>query len=558
MRDDLPRIRDGSILLSKGDEPEFNHLSIYICGPPQSGKSALCRSLISSCTASADSIDFTTLSRGINIKTIRPSENAAIKFWDFGNQSEYFINQDIFTAANLHMFLVLIDCRSAKSEWLEKTRYWLQYIVTQSSSTVKPRVMVIASHTDEINQVDEEGYSLEASLGIISFTLFPEFVEVLQFVTDSIITVDARDATSEGVKSIYKHFTDLISDTERRNTQCVPWICTEILRVLEKSERLLETRCMAWTEYCDLMKVVTDNISVLSSATRRLHELGEVYFDPTKLIGVVIIDLNWFYNDVLGWLYAPARQLPMLEQAGIVMFRMLAENGPVKSSDIPNSQIFPNVSIDMLGVLEACEICYGFDQAGVKMYVFPCMLRAQPIRAPWLKQDIFMVHLGLKFVCSKPTMIIPPGFFHRLQVRLRIEIGPRFSGTASQTDSIWRFGTICKLDNAIALIRLASNRQSILVHVRGDSYSSKEVRTLMQRIVKVVQYKLNLCKGLSLNVEHCVCADLQANEPEPQTLTQSAVLAARERGAKCVFSLDGTVESISKLLAFDSEGNYAI
>ena len=567
MFNDLPGIKDGSITVSDGSEREFRHLSVYVCGPPQSGKSALCESLIkrfSSCpkyikstksTSSTNSTNSTNFNRGINIKSIRPVEGTAIKFWDFSSQSEYFINQEIFTATNLHVFVVLIDCRNSQDEWLEKTRYWLQYIVTQSPLSIKPRVMVIASHADEVKAFDEDGYSLEALLAMISMTLFPEFSNSLEVVSESIITANGIDCSTEGIKTICTQLITMVSQPDLRSLQSVPWLCTEILRVLEQSVKRDETRYLPWPDYCKVMDSITRDMGVLSIATHRLHELGEVYFDPTKLAGVVILDLNWFYNDVIGWLYLPARQLPALGQAGVVMFRILAENGPVKVSDIPNTQFFPDLSIDMLDVLEAFEICYGFEQAGVKMFVFPCMLRTQPNRTLWLKQEIFTVHLGLKFVCSNKTTIIPPSFFHRLQVRLRLDIGPRFSAGVSQVDSIWRYGTVCKLDNAIALIRLASDHQSIFVHVRGDSDSFKEVRALMQRIIKVIQCKTGgLCKGLNFNVEHCLYTDLQANELEPQTLPQSEVLTARERGAKCVFSLDGAVESLSRMLAFENDG----
>ena len=336
----------------------------------------------------------------------------------------------------------------------------------------------------------------------------------------------------------------------------VPSLCTDILQILDSAlASTAVTHYLSWLNFCEMMKDVTSDIGLLSIATRRLHGVGELFFDPEKIKGIVITDMVWFYNDVLGWLFDPPTLLPMALQVSISIFKSRAENGPVKKSDIPDSRIFQDLSIDMLDVLESFEICYGFEQAGVKMYVFPSLLRTQPIRSLWLKQDIFTVHLGLKFVCSKRTLIIPTGFFQRLQVRIRLDIGPKFSPSAfQQTDSIWGFGTICKLDNAIALVRLAPDHGSIFVHVRGDSESSSDVRALMQRIVKVIQNKQVKFPGLSLNIDHCIYSDLNENILDPQTIPQGSVQIAREKGARAVFNVEGAVESMAQLLAFDYDG----
>ena len=142
--------------------------------------------------------------------------------------------------------------------------------------------------------------------------------------------------------------------------------------------------------------------------------------------------------------------------------------------------------------------------------------------------------------------------FHILQIKLLSEIVPRLSSEVLHGGSIWRYGTLCKLDSAIALVQFSSDHQSILAHACGDSDSSKAVRALMQRVVRIIQATSRTCQGLNFNLEHCTFSGDQATEH--QTLPQSAVLSARERGARSVFSLDGAVETISKLLAFDNNG----
>ena len=553
MANELPDIRDSNRLVDTG-ESRFRHISVYVCGPPQSGKSSLCLSLLKFFDHhNLDLHVLTSQARVINVARVKDQDGSIIKLWDFAGMSEYFINHDIFTAKGSPIFIVMLDCRSSRSVCLEKTRYWLQYIVSQSSSSSKPRVFVVGAHADEAAAEDEEGYGIETTLGIISMTLFPEYADVLQFVSESIIIANGTELASPGVQYVCEQLKVFLCEPAKNTSDSAPIICTDILDILDDITASKGARYMSWLDYCDKMKTVTDDISLLALATKRLHGLGEVFFDPSRLSGIVVTDMVWFYNDVLGWLFTPPKLLPPNVQASMSMFRVLAENGPVRKQDIPNSRVFQSLGIEMIDVVEAFDICYGFEQAGQKFYIFPSMLRTQPLRSPWLVQKMFTVHLGLKFVCSKRTMIIPPGFFERLQVRIRLDIGPKFTTTATQADSIWRLGTICKLNNAIGLVRLAPDHQSIFVHVRGDSESSIEVRALMQRIVKVIQYKSSRYPRLNFNVEHCVTSDLETNSQDPQTLPQAAVMTARERGTKTVFSLDGTVEGVSRLLAFDTE-----
>ena len=553
MANELLDIRDSNRLVNTG-ESKFRHISVYVCGPPQSGKSSFCQSLLKYFDhRNLDLHVMTSTARVINVTRVKDQDGSIIKLWDFAGMSEYFVNHDIFTAKGSPVFIVMIDCRSSKAVCMEKTRYWLQYIVSQTASSSKPRVFVIAAHADEAAAEDEDGYSIETTLSIISMTLFPEYTDVLHFVSESIVIAKGTELASPGVQYVCEQLQSILCEPAKNSSDSAPIICTDILDVLDDFISTKGTRYMSWLDYCDKMKKVTDDVSLLALATKRLHGLGEVFFDPSRLSGIVVTDMVWFYNDVLGWLFTPPKLLPANVQASMSMFRVLAENGPVRKQEIPNSRVFQSLGIEMIDVLEAFEICYGFEQAGQKYYIFPSMLRTQPLRSLWLVQEMFTIHMGLKFVCSKRTMMIPPGFFERLQVRIRLDIGPKFTTTATQADSIWRLGTICKLNNAIGLVRLAPDHQSLFVHVRGDSESSIEVRALMQRIVKVIQYKSSRYPRLNFNVEHCIASDLKTNALEPQTLPQAAVQTARERGTKTVFSLDGTVEAVSRLLAFDTE-----
>ena len=310
---------------------------------------------------------------------------------------------------------------------------------------------------------------------------------------------------------------------------------------------------MSWPSYCDAMSGLTDDIGLLTIATRHMHRIGDVYYNESaQFKGLVIIDLGWLCQDVLGWVFCPPDMLKVHEQVAMMRFRQLAECGAVKKQDIPIIHKFPDANVETLDILEAFELCYGFVQAGVQFYVFPSLLRESKLKVAWDQSDMFDMHIGIKLACTSETTMIPPGLFQRIQVRVRLDIGPMFPTSSKTTDNlIWANGTICQQDDAVAKLDLLGDMRSFTVHVRGFTSSGKHGRGLVQRILQVIQAVCEHSPGLQLSVEHMSYRDLVANHANPRTYQQHEILEARRHSMKQITTTEGNTDSMSQLLTFD-------
>ena len=552
LENQLTEIRDYARLLKTG-MVSLNRIKIYLCGQPEAGKITFARALIRSIDSTpADLNPLLARTRGINITTAVLANGVSYSVWDFAGQSDYHVHHDIFMFPEAALFIIIIDVRNSLNERHKHALYWLQYIVTQCPPGSKPSVLLLASHVDEIAATSSaDPRTLALDLAVLYHSLGQTFADAVELAAPEIIQINCKDQSSPALQQIE----GLLETTRMRflsdNPTPTPLICKQMIDITQglcgKG-----VHYMSWTSYCDAMRDITDDIGLLTIATRHMHRIGDLYYNESaRFKGLVIIDLGWLCHDVLGWVFCPPNMLKVHEQVAMMRFRQLAECGAVKKQDIPITHKFADVDVETLDVLEAFELCYGFVQEDVQFYVFPSLLRASKLKVAWDQNDMFDMHVGLKLACTSSTTMIPPGFFQRVQVRVRLDIGPMFPTSSKTTDNfIWANGTLCQLDDAVAKIDLLGDMRTLTVHVRGMTEHSKHGRALIQRILQVMQAVCEHSPGLRLSVEHMSYADLAANHSSPRTYPQQEILEARRAGLKQVVSLAGVADSLARLLTF--------
>ena len=419
----------------------------------------------------------------------------------------------------------------------------------------------MATHADEVKADDYPDYGLEVHLALLFDQLQDVFGAVVTFVREGFISVNCRDATGPSMSAIHDELQKATDRFKAENTSPTPAICTQMIEVIGRL-RVSRTRFLVWDQFVRAMGEVSSERGLLKIATRHLHRIGDVYFvEKGPLSELVIIDLPWLCHEVLGWIFCPPDMLKAHDMVRLMRFRQLAEAGAVKKKDIPITHAFEGAQVETLDVLEAFDLCYGFQQDTEQMYVFPSLLRAEASAVAWCESKAFDAHLGLMLTCSSATTMIPPGFFERIQVRVRLEIGPPISSSLSSVRSalIWHNGTICHDNNIQCQVTLSSDGRSIGLHVRGSSESRREIRGMMHRVVQIIQDARKHSLGLELAIHHLSSIELAkyARDP-PYSFDQDTIIDARLRERKRVLTSDGHVESLQDLLAFDNdgEGNY--
>ena len=425
---DRPAIVDYARLLKTG-MASLNRIKIYLCGQPEAGKTTLARVLIRFVDPDPHKGNkLKQRTRGIDVMKGTLPSGATYKLWDFAGQADYHVHHDLFMYPEAAVFILLIDLRETPDLQLKHLTYWLRYIVTQCPSGTKPSVLLLATHVDE----SDAGSSATQKLYSNAITAFDH---VVNFVADHFVEINCTDGASTQLKEIE----DLLEAARFRfvteNPTPTPLICKQIIDVIEK-QVAQEIHYMAWPVFCDVMKEITADTELLSIAALHLHKIGDVFYDPlSRLQKTVIVDLGWLCQEVLGWLFCPINMLTAHAQLEMVKFRKSAENGAVRKQDIPVKHSFVGCSTETMDVLEQFELCYGFEQDGQKMFVFPSILRTVVPSGIWTKQAALDLHIGVIISCNSAATMIPPGFFQRVQVRIKLDIGPKFWISTSKGSS---------------------------------------------------------------------------------------------------------------------------
>ena len=306
------------------------------------------------------------------------------------------------------------------------------------------------------------------------------------------------------------------------------------------------------------------SVDTLLMATRHLHRTGDLFFSEQQglLKDIVILDMAWLGQDLLGWLHCPTFMLAAHQRQDWIRFQRMAAEGPVPLSLIPVPDIVLLPAKASLDVLEHFAQCYSFeDSASVDcgcptmMYVFPSLLKTSKPAHVWTGNDQFNVHIGLKLSCSDDRTMLPAGLFARMQVHLRQEIGPKFSVDVSsrpKASPIWQGGIWLSDDVCEAIVVLSSSSQSIYVCVRGDGGQGSQCRSLLSRIQAVITQHCHMhSPGLSLLIEYSSASQLKQGILEADVYSHSQIEEARRAGSNRVRHSKGFRDSINSIFGYE-------
>ena len=491
--------------------------------------------------------------RGIDIMTVVAEDGLEYSFWDFAGQADYHLHHDMFIYIDAAMFIILVDMRKSLTERADHAKYWLRYIATQCPPERKSSVLMVASHADEAVSSDVDNYGHEIHLGILMSDLVEMFGSVVNFVRSDFVMLDCRSSSApehdairlELSKAHQRHHAEVGSEA--------PVVCKQIIDVLAPL-RLNRVRYMTWALFCQTLSSITTDVGLLHLASRYLHKIGDLYSSESgPLKNSVIIDLSWLCHEVLGWLFCPLDMLAAHELMRMIKFRRLAERGGISKKDIPITHSFEGTSMQTLDVLEAFELCMAYDYQGERAYVFPGLLRTKLSPGVWNKMTSYDCHTGLSFTCSSDAIMIPSGFFQRVQILL---VDAKVCTTRIE-EVLWQNGVISRFEDTLAHVRLAADGRSIIAHFRGTNDHKKELRRLMQRVVLKIHEACKFSAGLKFTVGYCSSKDMAEYVDVPYVFEQERVFEIRSRGKKIISTIDGRTESMVDLLAFDSEGTIA-
>ncbi|CAM6036992.1 unnamed protein product [Sphagnum compactum] len=390
--------------------------------------------------------------RGIEVHSLKSSEGIRWSIWDMGGQEEfhgfhYFMLPDLSDTGNPSLFLlvcspyVLRDQGSPSKEKLKlpieiqkELEYWLRFIASKSRSTIsfKPKVIVVLTHSDEVDGLVARAHGIVTSLK-------EQFAELLDVWSEPIAVEGFSTQSASNVASI-------IEDNIVNLLEALPpvyKVCSNVRSALKGwMVRNPKSPMMNWKTFSDLcqetdlpglVKVTAEGSLVEArrkAVATSMHNSGDIiYFEDLDFL---VVDLDWFCHRVMGHLIKLSDDRSKLATAtnpdGFTS-RAYLENILVDSLKSSRELGYGGCALDvtpqnLVHLMLRLELCFEDTTRshGVGKLFIPTILDVGQAAGSWNwspnKQNRNSTYFGRRLQCDDPICtFIPQVFFCRLQCK---------------------------------------------------------------------------------------------------------------------------------------------
>lgn len=545
-KNDLAELKEfGRLALARG-LAKLNRARLYLCGDPTVGKTTL-----------AGSLNFGQLpphaapgksTQGISVFTadLAPSAQpdsspgALFSVWDFAGQQDYHVSHSLFVEPEAAVFLVLCDLTKGVAAVEKQARYWLRYICTQTGRRQKPQVVLVGTHADLAPLDADQVLELDDNAAQIS----ADFSARLD-VNAAIVCLDARSPSIPAVSHLRERLVATHRNLQQRATMSFPQVCIDAAKALEQYRKAdPATKLCSFEQFAEAIDSAlnqvakADRASITRSIASFLHQMGEIYFDPSGPLGdQVVLDVGWLCGSVLGWMFCP---LALLDQQSRITIRKLnnaAGQGPVPEAaavaaleSCLDGAIDGKLAIDVLAGFKLC-----FRMPSSSHVLFPALLRTIAPQGVWEHDDRLQHHVGRVYSCEDPLLLVPPGLFPQIQVQL-LEKFPIDAQT-------WHGGIVVNSNNAQACLTVSDDGLSLKIHVRAHKAGAG--RKMLRSVESVVRTSVHQHEGLHMVQSLCRLGDLKGYK---SMTAQSSVLVPSILGLNLQSCIGA--DTVAELLGF--------
>ena len=258
-----------------------------------------------------------------------------------------------------------------------------------------------------------------------------------------------------------------------------------------------------------------------------------IYVDRGAVSNLVIIHPDFVGSDMLGNALAPE---------GTTRPHIRTMTGRVPLHEV--SRVYPGINpLSIMRLFEHFDLCRECPNQE-NHFEFPVLMQFDKLHGLWESDAEFPVYLGLRVQCRTPQDIFTPGFFPKLQLRLRQQFCDDFD---DQELTLWSEGLKCVRGDTEIKLELAPDGHSISIMVRGSSEARRECVAHLQRFHQVVQSTLELhCPGTYVTPQVLSVHEMKAHRPEAWYEPEQIFQAQRSTGI--VHHRLGFTENLSSLL----------
>ncbi len=268
-----------------------------------------------------------------------------------------------------------------------------------------------------------------------------------------------------------------------------------------------------------------------------------VYIETEGEDDLVVLNPKWLCSDIIGHLLSHDQ---------------LETSRPTGCFSIDDFQLMcPETDAkDLLGVLEALNMCTRCPIDGDVEYEFPCLNFVETLHGLWERDDSRLanpVYGGVRIQCARGINNQLLHMFPRIQVSLRHYVLEEHAGMDVDLYQWYHGSKLCN-NNMECLISLEQSEQAIEVKCRGSVDSQTSLYYFQEDLLSVVLDVFeDSCPGVALEKNILSSSHLKAHRKNPHAYTGKDILSAQLDGCSCVTLDSGTTEELVDLVAFGSD-----
>ena len=171
---------------------------------------------------------------------------------------------------------------------------------------------------------------------------------------------------------------------------------------------------------------------------------------------------------------------PALSPENSIIPQLKSVTGCVKLDTI--QKVYPKLdAISIAHLMEHFQLCTPLDGSRIN-YLFPCLVKMQPLFGLWEKDPSFVVYAGVRLACSSNVDIFSPNCFPQVALSARRVF---FDDIDDQELTLWSDGFKCCRGEVEIQVKQVTLHKTIEILVRGTQDARLECYGLLQQFYTI-------------------------------------------------------------------------
>ena len=522
-----------------------------------------------------------------------------VTLYDFAGHKEFYAShaamiRQSMAGSSTAIFLLLADLRSDNKEFEGSILSWLSFIDNQCPLDPKPHIIIVGSHTDEIDFKGEDGV---AKTSIVDTLKHRDAFK--HFVFRGFIAINCCYSQSNSISELRKMLAKSCETLRLKselsfNTHCFLIYLLDKFRDLEAVKlkdvhsKVSENTVLSESDHRKLLSFIPTDALRLWEMCEDLHDRGSILLlrnTEKREESWLILDQATLLKTVPGKVFAPKgfkEHQDLASATGVVPFLKFRDHFPT---------LDPNMVAQFLCHLEFCQEVTDDEvlqllqiplsiSCNERVFFFPSLVS---IDAPGLEQDsvvqipaqasptqiwkpnsAYVYNSGWIMQCSQAEHHFTPRFLQVLLLRLafcfalapHVKEGKKDLQEIRREFYVWKNG-ICWVTRkgVAALVQMDESCKAVTVLLRCLEYSKVQCIHLRSGIIhKALCAREEFCPKVSTS-EYFIHPDTIEYPLKPTTdlnlFSISQITEAIAAGDPCVIGADSQPLHLETLLYFE-------